>query len=71
MKSRQLTPFGREIKKALVDLGMTQRKLADKVGVSPVYLNRIIFGERPGDKYMDKIITALSLSPEAVGQRIA
>lgn len=71
MKSRQLTPFGMEIKKALLSLGMTQRQLAGSVGVSPVYLNRIIFGERPGDKYVRQIITVLGLDPEAVGQKIA
>lgn len=59
--SRQITPFGREIKKALVDKEMTQRQLAAEIGVAPAYINHIIFGERPGAKYKQQIITALGL----------
>lgn len=61
---RQITPFGRNIKKALVDMGMTQRQLAAEIGVAPTYISNIIYGERPGDKYRQKIISVLGLASE-------
>ncbi|RTQ91912.1 helix-turn-helix domain-containing protein [Lysinibacillus telephonicus] len=64
MKQRQLTPLGKKIVKRLVDLNQTQVWLCEKVGVSKVYLNFILHGERSGKKYMDKIIEVLGLDEE-------
>ncbi len=63
MTGRELTPFGAEVKKALVDRGMTQTALAKKLGVSPKYINLIIYGERSGKKYLPAIITILGIDP--------
>ena len=52
---------GKEIKKKLVELNMTQRKLAEKVNVSENYLTDILRGRRSGKKYMEKIINILAI----------
>lgn len=61
MEKRKLTTFGIAVKKALVDKGMTQVELANKIGTSKQYLTFILCGERTGNKYMDSIITVLEL----------
>lgn len=60
-KDRQLTGFGVEVKKKLIEIGKTQKQLAEEIGTSDVYLNLIIHGERTGKKYLNKIIEALNL----------
>lgn len=72
MKRRKLTPFGAEIKKCLVDRQMTQKELAKKIGVSPKYINLIIYGERSGKKYIPAILSYLGLDSGIVdGQKKA
>ncbi len=51
-----LTDFGRDVKKRLIELGMTQRELAEKIGTSSQYLNAILNGRKTGEKYVPKII---------------
>ena len=43
---RQITPMGKEIKRRLVELEMSQEELATSVGCSPQYINHIIYGEQ-------------------------
>lgn len=43
------------IKKRLIELNMTQREFASKIGANENYINLIIYGERSGAKYYDKI----------------
>ncbi|MGL5439934.1 MAG: helix-turn-helix domain-containing protein [Filifactoraceae bacterium] len=64
MKTRKLTPRGIEIKKALIDKGMTQVQLAEALGTDPKYLNLIIHGERSGKQYLERINTLLGLEQE-------
>lgn len=64
MKNRQITPFGRAVKKALVDKDMTLKELANLVGASPNYIGLIIYGERPRSKYIPAISRALGLIHE-------
>ena len=59
---RKLTPFGVTVKKRLIDIGMTQAELAQKVGTTRMYLNLIFHGERSGEKYRDKIVKVLDIS---------
>ncbi len=61
MKKRALTPFGIEVKKKLIELNMTQRQLAEAVGMGEVYLNVVLHGERSGEKYVRAIETYLDL----------
>jgi len=61
MKKRRLTPFGEKVKERLVEINMTQKKLAEEIGASHVYLSMILYGERAGNKYIDVIKKTLKL----------
>ncbi|HSH36654.1 helix-turn-helix transcriptional regulator [Schnuerera sp.] len=52
--------FGKTVKKTLVELEMTQRKLAEEVGVNENYLTDILNGRRSGKKYKTEIIHTLN-----------
>ena len=54
-KRPKYSKLGKQIKKRLIDKNMTARELADQVGTSPQYLNKIIHGVRPGNKYLAEI----------------
>ncbi|MCY7558251.1 MULTISPECIES: helix-turn-helix domain-containing protein [Paenibacillus] len=71
MEKRKLTPLGVIIRKRLLDKGMTQLQLAQEVGTTKVYLNYILHGERPGKKYLPRILAVLDIDPEIVRQHIA
>ncbi len=55
------TSYGKEIKKKLIDRDMTARQLADLLGTTPQYLNRIFHGERSGEKYKEAIRKILDI----------
>lgn len=59
---RELTPRGKLINKRLIDMGMTQRELALQVGTTPQYLQKMIHGERSGEKYLASIEKVLKIS---------
>lgn len=50
--------------KRLIDLNKTQVWLCNEVGISKVYLNYIIHGERQGKKRLPKIFKVLGLDYE-------
>ena len=50
-----LNIYGLEVKKRLLEIGMSQKELAEKVGTSEVYLSYIVTGQKKGWKYRDKI----------------
>ena len=54
--------IGKQIKKQLIDKNMTAKQLADQIGTSPQYLNKIIHGERSGEKYIDAIKQILCIA---------
>lgn len=60
-KKSGLTPLGKEIKKRIIDKGMTQTELAAAVGTSLKYLGHIIHGRKSGEKYIDKIADLLDI----------
>ncbi len=60
----QTQEFHSEVKKKLIDLGMTQADLAKKLGIKPPYLNDILKGNRNGEKYMPKILEVLQFDKE-------
>lgn len=66
MEKRKLTPFGIIVKKRLVDRGMTQVELAEKMGTSNKYINLIIYGERSGKKYIYQIAEILEIDLEKI-----
>lgn len=54
-RKRELTAFGKEVKHRLIELNMTQVELAEQIGTSKQYLGKILFGERSGEMYLEKI----------------
>lgn len=58
---KQISAFGIDIKKRLIELKMTQRELAKEVGVSENYLTDILSGRRSGKKYRPLIYKKLGL----------
>lgn len=65
-KKRQPTENGIIIKKKLLDLNMTQKELAQRVGTSNVYLNDILHGGKSGKKYLNKIYRELGLTIQQI-----
>ena len=60
-RKRELTGYGKQVKHRLIELNMTQVELAEQVGTSKQYLGKILFGERAGTMYLEKIDTLLNL----------
>lgn len=61
-RKRQMTNFEKEVKKRLIDQGMTQTDLADRLGIKKQYLNLIFDGRRQNSKYVDQIRELLNMS---------
>lgn len=55
MRKRDITRVGIKIKKRLAELNMTQRQLAEILGISETYLHQIIYGYRKGKKCVTRI----------------
>ena len=60
-RKRELTSYGKEVKHRLIELNMTQVELAEQVGTSKQYLGKILFGERAGMMYLEKIQQILNI----------
>lgn len=60
----RLTPWGKLMKKRLIDLEMSQVELAALLGVNKNYITRIMTGERAGTKYRKAIAEILGI-PDA------
>ena len=61
-RRRELTAYGKKVKCQLIELNMTQVELAEMVGTSKQYLGKILFGERAGTMYLEKINMILGFS---------
>ena len=67
MKSRKigkLTPFGKAVKKRLIDKGLTMSSFAEYIGVDKRYLSDILYGRRSGAKYIAVIAIELDIDLE-------
>ena len=64
-KQTRLTPFGRQVRKRLIDKDMTQVELAALIGTNKQYLYKILCGERSGTKYLDEIARILEIDVAA------
>lgn len=53
-KQQKLTPFGKKVRKRLIDKGMTQVELAALLGCNKQYIHKILVGERSGKKYIEE-----------------
>lgn len=60
-KKTGLPPFGRKVKKRLIDKDMTQVELAALIGCDKQYLHKILTGERSGKKYIEQISKILEI----------
>lgn len=59
---RNYSKLGKQIKKKLIDHNMTATQLAVALGTTPQYLNKILHGERSGEKYIEKIKQILDIA---------
>ena len=62
-KQTRLTPFGRKVRKRLIDKNMTQ--LAALLGCNKQYIHKILVGERSGKKYIEAISRILDIEVAA------
>ena len=60
-KKRELTPFGKAVKKKLIDMGMTQGQLEKEIGAPFNYVTQMLYGEKLGLKYIPKIAEVLGI----------
>ncbi len=58
----EYSSLGKLIKKKLIDRNMTAKELADALGTTPQYLNKILHGERSGEKYIQSIKEILDIA---------
>lgn len=59
--------FGRNLVKVLNEKGVTQRQLAESIGISEVSVSRYVSGERnPGAETVAKMARALGVSSDAL-----
>jgi len=60
-RKKKLAPIGKIIWKRMIELDMTKKDLAQLIGANYNYITYILYGERSGAKYMDRIIEVLKL----------
>ena len=61
LKKNKLTPFGKKVKKKLLDKDMQLSELAGIIGIKPQYLCYILYGKRTGEKYIENIKKVLEI----------
>ena len=54
-RKRQLSDRAKEVKKELINQEMSQRELAEKLGMNENYLTAVLSGRRAGGKYWTEI----------------
>ena len=66
MKIERDVPFGKLVQERRVELGLSMRKFAEKIGIGVAYQSDIEYGTRavPENDVLDKIIAAMQLTPE-------
>lgn len=63
--SKRPTAFGRAVKIRLAELDMQQSDLAEMLGVSRAQITYIIYGERKGCEWIERICEALDMPMRA------
>lgn len=62
MKKRTLTPFGLEVKKRLLETGITQKAFCERHDIGETRFCEVIYGVMPGYKHKEKIAKALKIN---------
>ncbi|MGL4791749.1 MAG: helix-turn-helix domain-containing protein [Anaerotignaceae bacterium] len=57
----ELTPFGKKVKKKLIEKGMTTAELADGIGTSRSYLSQVLYGKKGDSEYITVIAIFLDI----------
>lgn len=60
-KGRQLTEFGLAVKKALLDMQITQKDFCNEQDIPVNRFTEILYGLRPGLRYRKQIAEALGI----------
>ncbi len=68
-KSRKLTDFGRAVKIRMLDTGITQAALAEKIGTFSPVISAILYGDRPGKCWIKPICEVLGMDAKPYTQR--
>jgi transcriptional regulator with XRE-family HTH domain len=61
MGRRTLTSFGLAVKRRLLERGMTQKQLAEKLGISETRVSEALYGAVSGKKHKELIATELGI----------
>ncbi|GAB6173308.1 MAG: Rha family transcriptional regulator [Desulfitobacteriaceae bacterium] len=65
MKPDRLTPFGVEVKKRLLDLGLTQKEFCEQNNIPTNRFSEILYGKRAANDYRREIEIALGIRRSA------
>lgn len=65
MRSERLTPFGVEVKKRLLDLGLTQKEFCEQYNIPENRMSEILYGKREAAQYRVSIADALGIRRSA------
>ncbi len=60
-RKRPMTAFEVDVKKKLIDRGMTHTELAERLGIKKQYLTLVLSGERKNSRYVEKIREILDI----------
>lgn len=61
MRKRSLTPFGLDVKKRLLELGLTQKEFCLLNDISETRFSEILYGVLPGREYVKRIAKKLDI----------
>lgn len=65
MNPKDLTPFGIEVKKRLLDKRISQKEFCQRHKIPEPRFSEIIYGTRKGNRYKDIIAQALGIEISA------
>lgn len=68
MAKREITQFGIEVKKKLIEKRMTQFQLSQKIGTSNIYLTDMMYGKHPllKSEVVKKVLEELELDKNLI-----
>lgn len=59
--AKQLTPFGLEVKKRLLDLGLNQKEFCEQNDIPMNRLSEVLYGDRLAKSYREKVARLLDI----------